>query len=442
MRLAAALLALALPALAQPPSQFRVSAPITPAGKEALNEVELPLEAYRDARKDLADVRVFNAKGESVPFAWAGMPPPQLESTPAIDLPIFPVSSLEPAPGPGGTEVSIKAADGTLVSVKGKPSAKSAAQAKPRAYLLDASKAAERLRALVFDWQADPGSQVVNVAIESSEDLKAWSAVAAGSLVRLENAGRVLTQPRVEFAPLKAKYFRVTWDAPAFALDGVKAEHEARGVAPKRHSLTVTGKPGEKEGDFTFDLGARLPVESVRLVPGQTNSVLSTAIYTRDDTQEPWRLLATASFYRLQREGGEVRSPAIEIGRRPARYWLARLAAGSSAGAPPTLEASWRSASLVFVAQGEGPFHLAFGNAQAVSTALPLKDLVPTTPTAFTIGQAQLGPVRAGPPPTRFEQIIGEVNHRRVVLWVVLLTGVVALGFMAWRLAKGEKPRR
>lgn len=435
------LLVLSLSAWAEAPSTFRSSAPIEIPGKDGLNEVELPFEAFRDARKDLGDVRVFNAKGEPVPFAWAGMPAPQLEATPPVELPLFPVSRLEAATvtSAAGAEVTVRAADGTLVAVKSRSAAAPKAKAQPKAFLLDASKVEERMRALQFDWQAGPGSEIVNVRVESSDDLKSWSGVASGAVVRLEANGRFLNQPRVEFPPTKARYFRVTWDTPAFELKGVRAEHESRGVAPKRLALTVTGTPGANANEFVFDLGARLPVESLRLVPAQPNSVLSTILHTRDEPEAPWRPLASASFYRLQHAGVELQSPAIEIGRRPARYWLARLATGSSAGAPPIMEVAWRSPTLVFVAQGEGPFHLAFGNAQATSTALPLATLVPNTKAPLSYARARVGLVRAGPPPTRWDQVVGDVNPRRITLWAILLAGVAALAFMAWRLSRQMK---
>ena len=442
MRLAAALLLAALPAFAQPPSQFRSSAPITLGGADALNEVEIPVEAYRDARRDLADIRVFNNAGESVPYAWAGMPPPQLEATPPIELPIFPISRVEPAGGGASAEVSVRASDGTLVSVKSKGGAPEKGKVSPKAYLLDASKATEPMRALAFSWKAAPGSEVVNVTVESSDDLRAWSHVASSPIVGLEANGRVVAQPRVEFPSRKVKYFRVTWDAPSFELAEVRAEHEQRGVQPKRHSMTVKATPGANASEFTFDLGGRLPVESLRLVPGQPNSVLSTLIFTRDEEKDPWRPMASASFYRLDHGGKELQSPAIEIGRRPARYWLIRLAPGSSAGAPPTMEVAWKSPTLVFVAQGEGPFHLAFGNAQAPATALQLTALVPPAPQPLKIGRAHAGPVRAGPPPTRWENLVGEMNPRRIALWAILFAGVAALGFMAWRLSRQMKPPR
>jgi hypothetical protein len=280
----------------------------------------------------------------------------------------------------------------------------------------------------------------VNVTVQASDDLRSWSSVASSPIVGLEANGRIVSQPRVEFSPRKVKYFRVTWDAPSFELAGVRAEHEQRGVAPKRHSLTVNATPGPAAGEFVFDLGGRLPVEALRLVPAQPNSVLSTLIFTRDDEKEPWRPLASASFYRLEHGGKELQSNAIEIGRRPARYWLVRLAPGSSAGAAPTMEVAWKNPSLVFVAQGEGPFHLAFGNAQAASTALPLTSLVPVTPTPLKLGRARVGTVRAGPPPTRWESLVGEMRPRRIALWGILIAGVALLGFMAWRLSRQMRP--
>src|SRR5687767_6089111 len=358
----------ALPAYAQAPSQFRTSAPLTISGGDALHLADLPFEAYRDARNDLADVRIFNAGGESVPFAWAGQSDPVLEATPPIELPIFPVSRLDAVTSGQGAEVTVRAADGTLVSIRG-ATTRAKTVARPAAWLLDASRTTEELRALALQWQAGPGTEMVTVRVEASDDLKSWRTLAAAPLVRLESEGRVLLQPRVEFTPHKAKYYRLTADAPTFALDAVRGEHEQRGKLPDRQMRTVLGNPGATEGEHVFDLGARLPVEALRLIPQQDNAVILATIYSRDDPKAPWRAVANAGFYRLKRDGTDVSSPSIEIGRRAARYWMARLAPGSSAGAPQ-LEVKWRTPELVFVAQGSPPFYLAFGNPQAASTAL------------------------------------------------------------------------
>jgi hypothetical protein len=440
MRIALILLLAALPAFAQAPSTFRTAAPLALRGTDALQQLELPFEVYRDARRDLADVRIFNAAHEAVPIGWAGPPRVEVEATPPIQLPMFPVSKLEPQAGKGGSEVTIKTADGTLVAVKGRSAPKSVA--KPAAYLLDASQAKEPLQALVFDWQAGPGTEVVTVRIDSSEDLKAWGRLAASPLVRLEAAGRTLLQPRVEFAPTRAKYFRVTWDAPGLTLSGVRAEHEPRGKPVPRRAVKANATVG-KDGELVYDLGARVPVEAIRLSPAQQNAVVSAAIHVRDEPEGPWRLVANAAFYRLQRDGAEVRSPMLEIGRRPARYWMIRLAAGSTTGEAPTLEAEWTSARLIFVAQGEAPFAIAFGNPVAPNTALPLSQLIPKYEKGMELAlpEARAGSVVAGPPPSRWEGLVGSINPRRATLWAILAGGVVLLGVMAWRVSKQMKTR-
>lgn len=435
MRFAAVIVLAALPAFAQAPSQFRSSAVIAPKGTDPLQQLELPFEVYLDARRDLGDVRIFNAAGEAVPIAWTGPPRVELEASPPIELPIFPVSKVEFEHARGGAEVSIRTADGTLVAVKGRSAPK--ATVRPAAYLLDASQAKEPLQALVFDWHAGPGTEIVRVHVEASDDLKSWTRIASTPLVRIENAGRALVQPRIEFAPRRAKYFRVTWDASGFTVAGVRAEHEPRGKPVPRHPVKVKATVG-KDGELLYDLGARLPVEAMRLIPAQENAVLSAAIQTRDEPEGPWRLVANAAFYRLQREGAEARSPLLEVGRRPARWWMVKLAAGSSTGEPPTLEIEWAPMRLVFVAQGQPPYSLAFGSPTAAAAMLPLSSVIPKYEKGMeaSLPEAAVGPVTAGPPPTRWEGIVGSLNARRITLWAILAGGVVLLGIMAWRLHK------
>ena len=440
MRFAAAamLLAAALPAAAQAPSTFRSSAEVTPAGADALHLLELPFEAYRDARKDLADIRIFNAGGEHVPFAWTGDPGPLIHPATPIDLPVFPVRKVT-ATGEASTEVTVKAADGTLVSVRqGRAIATRAPAPKAAAWLADASQTNEPVAGVLFDWEGGVGTEMLTVRVEGSEDLKSWTTLGSAPLVRLGTPGRMLTQNKVDFLPRTVKYLRVTADSPAFNPTAIRAQYAPRGKAPARLTRTAEATRGENPDDLIYDLGARLPVEALRLVAQQDNAVMVGTLHARDDPAEPWRAVATSTFYRLQREGVESVSPPREIGRRAARYWMIRLAPGSSQGPLPKLEAQWTPARLVFVKQGEAPFHLAFGNAQAASTALAIESVIPNYKRGAEdlLNAAKVSEVKAGPPPDRWEKLVGELDGRRVTLWAVLLLGVAALGFMAWRLSK------
>ena len=435
MRLAIVLAAFALPAAAQYEPQFRFTAPIE-ASKAPLQRFELPLEVYREAKRDLSDVRVLNKAGEAVPIGFAGAPDAQKELLPLVDLP-QPFTLTKPQSlVSGNSQISIRASDGTLIRLSGAPGPIPPVRAV--AYLIDASALGEEpIRALVFDWDAAPGSQVVSVRIESSEDLKSWSAVGSGPLVRLEDGTRTLTQPKVEFPARKVKYLRITWTGEGFALKRVRAEKEPRTEPAPRANRTATATAGAKPGEWIYDLGARLPVEAYRLVPVDTNDVISVAVATRNDEKENWRTLGWAPFYRLKQDDGDKQSPPVEIGRLPARYWRVSTSVGV-VPKPPTLEVQWRPAQLVFVARGEGPYSLAFGDPQAPAVAMPVSVMLPKYErlAELKLPLAKAGAVTAGPQPSRWKQMWREASPRRMTLWAILLGGVVLLGYMAWRLLK------
>ena len=84
-------------AFAQAPGDFRWEAPVAVSGSDALNRLTLPFEAYRDARADFADLRLFNAAGEALPIAFAGEPAPVVTGPRTAPLAVFPISA-EPTP--------------------------------------------------------------------------------------------------------------------------------------------------------------------------------------------------------------------------------------------------------------------------------------------------------------------------------------------------------
>jgi hypothetical protein len=430
-------------ALAEERSDFSASAAVTPANADALQRFTLPVAAYRDTRRDLADVRVFNANGEPVPIAFAGDPDSVREATRVTPLPLFPVSSLVSMPGAKGTEVNIRMQDGTLVEVRGGRGAAKRSTV-PVAYLLDASQLTEPLAALAFYWSPAPGTEVVPITVEASEDLQSWRAAGRSTLWHLRQGASEVSQGRVRLVPAsRAKYYRVTWSAaPDFRLQTVQGELEGKVTSAPRESLSVAGRAGEKPGEFVFDLGARLPVEALRIVPAEPNSIASFNLFTRDPPATEWRRVTSGIFYRLQRNGHEIESEPMEIGRRSGREWMARVdpRLGGIGATPPKLEVRWRSAQVVFVARGPGPFHLAFGDPDAKPAWVPVSSLVPGYKRGdeLKLAEAAVGAVEGGPParvsfmPAR----IAELGPRKVTLWSVLILAVAMLAFMAWQLKR------
>jgi hypothetical protein len=265
--------------------------------------------------------------------------------------------------------------------------------------------------------------------------------VGSASLVRLESAGRVLEQPRAAFARETAKYYRISWSASGFTLRNVRGELEPVVKSPERSVATAKATPGPKPGEFVYDFGARLPVEAVRVVPGERNTVANFQILARATPSGDWLPVGSSVFYRLVRDGVEIESGPFEIGRHPAREWMVRVdpQSGGIGSVAPTLEARWRHAEVVFVARGDSPFRLAFGDPEAKPGWTSVSTLVPGYKRGdeMKIAEAKLGPVESGAVRgSNWPGWAAELGPRKLTLWAILLAAVAVLGFMAWRLSR------
>jgi len=124
------------------------------------------------------------------------------------------------------------------------------------------------------------------------------------------------------------------------------------------------------------------------------------------------------------------------VGMDHDRYWRARIIQGGDMSrTSPRLVVSYVPAEVTFLAQGRGPFLLAYGNASALRAETDLTQISRTADiVAATAGAPQVlgGPSRRVPSPAAFPWV-------RALLWSVLIIAACLLGWMAFRLSK-ESP--
>ncbi|MDX2217835.1 MAG: DUF3999 domain-containing protein [Burkholderiales bacterium] len=459
---AGCLLLAAAESVAQPVESFTHVMTVKQQGGDGLQRVLLPAAVHQgSARDDLGDLRVFNARGEQVPFAHAAAPRVAETAPTTHGLPIFPLTVARTG-GAADDTLSLQIRqqkDGTLISLNsrttdGKSTALSAEERRDLSgYIVDAShlnpgdgKAEPvRVSALVFDWEVIVDSRAGRVRIETSNDLKAWSTlIQDGALVDLEHAGQRLTQKRIDVTPTDARYLRLTWADKPFVLKSVTAEMQAERAAPALSRHVVSPEAGKVDGlqagEHVFDLGGRLPVREVRLLLPEPNTVAPVRIFARRDVSQPWRQVESATFYRLNRDGVELVSPAVKLPPQNERFWKVAVdaRAGGLGQGRPQLEVGWQPQSIVFAARGEGPYRLAWGNAEAAPAQLSLTALVPgyRQDSEYSLPVAEAGDVarQTVTPPSALAKLTQTFTLKQGVLWLVLLLGVGLLGLMAWRL--------
>jgi hypothetical protein len=458
--LAAALAGLAGAAAAQPAgTDFAYRAPIAAQPGQSHYRFALPPAVYGGLeRADLGDLRVLNARGEPVPFAFLPRRQDRPSPVKVQAARLFPLYG-ERSKGLDAVKLDVaRDASGTVIRLAAEPKP-AAGERKLLGYLLDASAQKQAVEAMTLEWQTG-ASFSGTVRIESSEDLSRWSTwVGEAPVLALEHAGERLERRRVEFPARTPKYLRLSFTRVPedFALKGVVLERRGERVEPAREwkRLAGTAVP-DTQGEYRFESGGRFPVDRVRLGLPQQNTVARIQLLARDRDEAPWRSVASALVFRLQRNGAEAASPDVQVAPTADRQWLLRVdpRGGGLGAGEVALEIGWLPHEIVFAARGDGPFALAFGGKLAKPEALALGAVVPEyrhdqelQAAAATVGEIT-GAARAKPsladPLGLLRALLESGELKRWALWAVLLAGVLAVAWMALRLlrdvGKGAPP--
>jgi hypothetical protein len=435
---------------AEAPDDFPYRAPIEAKPGASHYRFALPAAAYQGAaRRDLGDLRVFNAAGEPVPYAF--VPRESLKLAPAVyAAALFPLYGDPQKPLDTTTVVRVERnARGTVVNVRVN------GEAAPRrralvGYLLDASPVKQPLDALVLEWQtAAPFAGQARV--EASDDLRYWRTLAAGSpVLHLEHRGATLERRRIELAGASAPYLRLSFaGVPGdFRLREARLELRPPRPEPEREWRLLEGAQTKTPGEWRFDSGGHFPVDRVRLRLPQPNTVVQVQVLARERLDDAWRLAGSALAYRLSRDGAEVENADVPVRSAGERYWLVRVdqkGGGIGAGALG-LELGWLPHEVVFAARGAGPFLLAYGKEAMKPGALAISSVLPVQRDGAAAAVAERASVGApsaqvAPPaspftePLRFARTFFENRDaRKWLLWLVLVAGVGLLAWMALRL--------
>lgn len=441
---AACLFAAASPVLGASPTldDYAQGIDIVASSGLPLVEATVPDAVYQTVtRADLGDVRIFNAEGRPVPHAFCAAP---ASAEPAITEHSLPVFQLRDAPeaASGGSRVEVQTAGGTQVNVV-EAGGDQPVAVNGRIHIIDARESEDPIRAIQFDWQSPDSASQAQVSIEASDDLDRWHVLVPASTLLLATRGdQQLKRERIELPAQAYDYLRVqrTDGGPPLAITGVTAERvgAAEEIEPTWFMATVlvTDDPDV----LFFETGRRAPVTYARLRLPQENSSVRATLHSRDDAKAPWSERWNGEAYRIVTDTQRRESPPAHFDTTSDRYWRLKIAKDPQQYRETVLELGYRPARLRFVAQGSGPFTLAYGSQRAeVSVASPcdalLADVAPDERSKLVAeGTFQTARVLAGD--TALHAPPRQTPVRLVVLWSVLIAGVGVLVAMALVLLK------
>lgn len=426
-------------------SNYAHHAAIKSEGAGPFFHLPLSMAVYRDSLSPgLRDVRVFNAAGEMVPHALtlkADSPQPKVEQ---IELPGFALYSDTQAASQG---IQIRREkNGALVSIE--PTQPTVTR-KLTGVIVDASHIAAALVAIEIALP-EYRQPFQRFSIEASDDLKSWRNVQdSASIAVLEQGGARIEQRRVELAAIRAKYLRLTWLDPQEISHLPKVMATVSSAPLQRQpdmlwSAAITPEQG-KSGELIYRLSSTLPVERLRFLLPQINTLTPAQVRVRGDDRQPWRRLPDTVLYRLADKNTEYVSPDIDLGGESINAVQIKLdaRAGGVGAAPLQVTIGVQPQQLVFLARGAGPFTLAWGMPGATTSALPLATLVPAyryedgvPGNLASIGAQENTPATFQANRDTKNQAMDADQKRTWLLWAVLIVGSLALMLMAWKLIR------
>jgi hypothetical protein len=438
------------------PQDYAYSLAVSVARDEGVTVLGLPQPVYRYAHSaNLNDLRLFDRQGRSVPFAI--VKPPGQVRTETTDLPVrvFPLTG--PQSGgerPGGAQLDIRTdANGRLLSVSSQPdqSATPAVQGLS-GLILDigaagTNGAAPALSALRFELPEGMRNYTAQLWLETSDDLQHWEAVCAVELNWMANAdAQTLSNNRMPFEPARFRYARISWKqgTPLLFARVVAESMNNLTVPPARETLVLQPDAASKSKELVYRAGAAIPVEQVGMQFNEANAVLPVVlghyeqVHSYRRNREPawiFQSVLGTTFYRISQAGKDRQSGDAAIPITHAALWIARTQQATAMR--PALRLSWTPGTLLFLANGNGPYQLAFGRDNAQGAALEVGQVAP----GFSEGElrqlprAQAAPLaRQGPGGAAAETANSGATPallRSAALWTVLLAGTALLAYFA-----------
>jgi hypothetical protein len=312
------------------------------------------------------------------------------------------------------------------------------------AHVIDARGISDQLRSIEFDWTSPDGASQARVRIESSSDLDKWSTVVnATTLLRVSQGNQQLQRKVAALTPARYDYLRVvrTDGGPPLQIAEVIGEHVS--VANEIEPVWFNATPiaSRDAGELLFDAARVAPITYARLVLPVDNSSVRVRIESRSDEKAQWRQRWSGEVYSISNNSERRVSPPAQLDVDFDRYWRVVYAKPSQALDPsPTLELGYRPAKLRFLAQGAGPYTLAFGSRRTdtgVAQACEglLSDLS-NRDMEQMIGEATLGGLQTLGGDAALRPLPAKTPVRLIALWGVLIAGAGLLIAMAVALLK------
>jgi hypothetical protein len=415
------------------PEAFARQVAVQPGGSGKLQRLTLPpalLTASK--RRDLGDIRLFDARGRLVGMALLAGADEAATST--VDLPIYPVLGGSEGGLLQDSQLSVRVeSDGAVRAVTVDRS--NARDEFMPAALLDTRKLRQPVASIVLK-ATIPVERPVSFNLLTSTNLRDWEPLADKVLFRPSGDKPMLGGDQVELAgaDLRGRFVGVSWAGPGeVALDGASA------ILTEPNKVTRSAVPTTplKLAD-PHELILHLPdngrLTGLRVTASANDGIVPVQLSAQGPGRDTWESFAKAT---IAPDRG-----ATTIDLPPMLVASVKLEADRRTGGfseAPRVELLFDPVELLVGLSGTPPYRLAVGQPAATPNFLTTNEIAPGMAASefAKLQRAALASEGQIASPINVQSDPGNLQDRRKwLLWTALLVGTLVLLWIALQLVR------
>ncbi|NOQ36812.1 MAG: DUF3999 family protein [Methylococcaceae bacterium] len=467
--LIAIVLALLLTPTAAAKEGFAFTATIS-SGKQSLRQFELPYEVLEGLqRQDYGDMRIFNSQNQSVPFTVKVIRPQTEQHHSEHKLDFFTLPRNPHRHSRLKIEID-------KYNSRFSYSTTATTNSHQRSFIIIKNPYIDKgLHKLKLQWTAPNQAFSLRLKLEQSDDLERWQTLKNNStLYDLKHGYTVLIKDTI-FLPRqsKAKYLRLSFKNRNYFLHSVTAingfyRHQSQPEPENWKTLTL--EQGEMQREWLFNTGSVAPIAKIGFEIPQTGLFYQGTVFSKNTPLPPinrhitnkhqlkkevkkilhpprkqhkfWRYWQRFTQYRLITESGEINSEPFSLTGIKDSQWRIMLKQPLTLlpEQVPKINIAWYPVMVTFLAQGDEPYRLLFGDAKIkpLYANLPqtLEDNLPEMVKVSVVSVVEKTESETIPAET-LTNWFKEMNWKKGLLWLLLCSGVLLMGTMAYKLYLG-----
>ncbi len=300
----------------------------------------------------------------------------------------------------------------------------------------------QKIEKFSLDWHFEnQGNRLFYVKLSGSNDLSNWQTVKARQkLLEIKSGNKIILENAIDLNHKKYLYYQLVFENNIRPeIKSIHAHFITHKTKGQNHWNVSENIEFLDDNAIIFDSKGYFPIESFKIDFNQKNILTSVSIYSRNSHKSKWHYAGSGNIYSILIDGQVNDKNLINIRRSTNRYWKVVFDDHINNTSVKSVKFSWRNHQIEFLAQGEGPFSIYYGNKSQKHLApnnwfsqLPrnmyFSDDVVINKSNTVVNQVVDHP-----------ETIEESDKAKLTFWLILGFVILLLAFMAYKLVGESK---